>query len=211
MTTAKPPTPSGNVSAARTFGRLCSMSTRVALWAKLTAVVSIAAIGVAFVAPSTGCGSDDAPINTSTDAGREGGSSACRQTDVQCGGACTNARTDPKNCGACGTVCAGAEVCDLGRCAAGCSTGLTQCGQSCIEVSSDPDNCGGCGKACGDGEQCSGGQCSCGPGKTACNGSCVDLSKDPANCGACGTSCTSTMAVCSQGACAAGCAPGLTN
>src|SRR5688500_11557129 len=71
---------------------------------------------------------------------------SCRQNEAQCGGVCANLRTDPKNCGACGTACAAGQVCDLGRCAAGCSAGLTQCGQSCIETSSDPANCGACAK-----------------------------------------------------------------
>ena len=89
-------------------------------------------------APDADAGADAGPA----------GSTSCRQNEAQCGTVCANLRTDAKNCGTCGTACAANEVCDLGRCAAGCSTGLTQCGQSCIETSSDPANCGACAKAC---------------------------------------------------------------
>lgn len=155
------------------------------------------------------CGKDDGGEPVAVDASID--STSCRQSDVQCGSTCTNVRTDPKNCGGCGTTCGATEVCDLGRCAAGCSTGLKQCGQSCIDTTSDPTHCGSCEKACGATEQCGNGQCSCPAESAQCGGTCAQLESDPKNCGSCGTTCTSTMGVCSQGACAAGCATGLTD
>lgn len=52
-----------------------------------------------------------------------------------------------------------------------------------------------------------GGQCLA--SQTSCNGACTDTTSDPANCGVCGTICGAGT-VCSQSACAAGCAVGLT-
>jgi hypothetical protein len=41
---------------------------------------------------------------------------ACAGTTTRCGQACVDTRTDPRNCGACGTVCANFQGCSAGRC-----------------------------------------------------------------------------------------------
>src|SRR5687767_7985602 len=87
---------------------------------------------------TSGCGETEeiAPTEDSgTETSTPTGPTSCRQNEAQCGAACANLRTDPANCGACGTACTAGQVCDLGRCAAGCSAGLLQCGQSCVDTS----------------------------------------------------------------------------
>ena len=104
---------------------------------------------------------------------------------------CINPTVDPKNCGACGTVCVGNHVCDSGHCR--CPSGLSECGYQCVNLRSDPANCGGCEVIClSGGPLCNNGECSasCDPGLTQCDSSCVDTAADAANCGDCGKACT---------------------
>lgn len=65
---------------------------------------------------------------------------ACGEGRTCCGGTCVNANNDPKNCGACGTVCSGAApLCEGGTCKAppcnvdggSCAGGALCCGASC--------------------------------------------------------------------------------
>ena len=60
---------------------------------------------------------------------------------------CTNLTIDPRNCGACGTVCSPPQVCVSGTCA--CPNGLTPC-------------------PCPTGQVCMGGCCVCPRGQTPC-------------------------------------------
>src|SRR5688572_15164528 len=96
------------------------------------AFLSVAAIAIG-ATTITGCGDDDveaipqpeAGADTSVvdsapppqDTGADTGPANCRQDEVKCGSVCSNVRTDPNNCGACGTVCAANQVCNLGQCA----------------------------------------------------------------------------------------------
>jgi hypothetical protein len=50
---------------------------------------------------------------------------------VRCGGTCTELGSDSKNCGACDTVCASNQFCNMGKCDTGCAAGEGNCGQSC--------------------------------------------------------------------------------
>lgn len=82
--------------------------------------------------------------------GQCGGGLAC------CSGQCTNLRTDPRNCGNCGTACP-SGVCTNGAC--GCPSGLTSCNGSCKNLSTDSGNCGTCGNVCPVDYSCAGGTC----------------------------------------------------
>src|SRR4051794_23720120 len=106
------------------------------------------------VAPAEEAGSEAGPdvVTPTVDSGNDAtkpdaGPLVCRATEVKCAdGTCANLREDPKNCGACGTVCTGASpFCSLGQCTAGCAAGLLECNKACVDKTSDPNNCGACG------------------------------------------------------------------
>jgi len=145
----------------------------------------------------------------SPDAG--GGGGGCTGGTIDCGGTCVDARFDPSNCGACGTMCGMGEACLTGTCTpqGSCTGALVECGGTCADPRNDPANCGSCGTVCGMGEVCNSGSCSsaCGLGTEACDGRCADTQVDPNNCGGCGTMCGAGE-VCSMGTCALNCAGG---
>jgi hypothetical protein len=121
--------------------------------------------------------------------------------------ACVSTNSDPNNCGGCGQICAGGQVCSAGTCTNACSAGYTNCSGACTGVLTDPNNCGACGQKCGTGQSCNSGTCTCPAGTSACGGGCAVLSSDPGNCGACGNACPAG-ATCNAGTCQ--CAAGLT-
>ena len=128
----------------------------------------------------------DAPTDTGCPANADrlpSGGCACVIGFRLCGAECRNLDADPANCGACGTVCAGA--CVSGRCAAVCA-------------SMTPGNC--CGVACDFAHAtgvctagvCTLGACAAGFGNcdgVAVNGCETNLTTSAANCGACGAPC----------------------
>ena len=87
------------------------------------------------------------------------------------------------NCGACGTACAGNEICEAGVCVGFCPEGFEDCGSQCADLQRDPANCGACGVTCGASEECSDGECSvvCRPGLFECDGRCLDLDSGTGN------------------------------
>ncbi|AKU98468.1 Tryptophan synthase alpha chain [Labilithrix luteola] len=135
---------------------------------------------------------------------------------------------NPKNCGACGTVC---DVCYAGRC--GCKGSDTYCpGAGCVSLYSSDDNCGACGNACPESPEsnkpplppeqhayygCAFGICEqpkCDPPHADCNhdlgdpngDGCevADITSDPKNCGTCGNECGPGES-CSDGKCICPC------
>ena len=78
----------------------------------------------------------------------------CGLPSAICGGTCRDLTSDPANCGACGTVCTGANTsCSRGRCVrtGTCDPGLFYCAtpnHTCVDLQSDPANCGACNRAC---------------------------------------------------------------
>lgn len=164
----------------------------------------IGALGAGVVAVTIGVAACSDSGNTPS-----GDASACRQNEVQCGGACTDTSRDHGNCGACGTTCKQGELCAVGRCATSCGGGTVQCGNTCTSTQNDPQNCGSCGTVCKANEFCSSGSCSsrCGLGTTACGQACVDLQVDSSNCGGCGAKCADGK-VCNNGSCDAACGQG---
>jgi hypothetical protein len=84
-------------------------------------------------------------------------SETCPAGTISCSGNCVSTLTDAKNCGACGRVCAGGNICNQGRC--DCPAGTTSCLGSCVNYSTDAKNCGRCANACGAGSVCAQGIC----------------------------------------------------
>lgn len=86
-------------------------------------------------------------------------------------GSCSDLRSDPFNCGACGESCPGNTVrsrgiCELGACKLACNKRWADCNgnvdDDCeVDIFADPQNCGGCGIACdvAAGQACAGGRC----------------------------------------------------
>ncbi|MCP3100577.1 hypothetical protein LZ198_17035 [Myxococcus sp. K15C18031901] len=117
-----------------------------------------------------------------------------------CEGACVDLVGDAQNCGACGSACGVAEVCQDGAC--GCRAGTQSCGGACVDTASDVAHCGACGLACAAGQVCEAGRCQegCSDGLLRCAGACVDAGSDVLHCGACGNACPDVQS-CHAGRC----------
>ncbi len=99
--------------------------------------------------------------------------SDCAVGQAECGEHCTDLSGDGRNCGTCGTQCAGEQVCSAGLCQHSCTEpGRTRCETSCVDLPSDPNHCGECGVVCGAGQTCEAGACAgeAGTGGTAGTG-----------------------------------------
>ena len=139
-----------------------------------------------------------------------------------CSGSCVNLLTDKQNCGSCGNLCPGAELCVGGICKSQCEPGTALCPapgniEICTDTRTDSQNCGGCGLVdrshiCTGNRTCQNSQCKlqCANGLTDCNGQCIDLNNNNQNCGICGKSCSSNQ-ICENGQCKLQCANGLTD
>ncbi|MBS2015617.1 MAG: hypothetical protein JST00_22205 [Deltaproteobacteria bacterium] len=142
-------------------------------------------------------------------------SQECSGERTTCPSGCTDLKTDPQNCGACGKACAVGENCNAGTCAVLCLGDTTACANVCVNTKTDPAHCGGCGNECDDDPFCVGGSCvpDCGS-LTLCRPSsvepyCADLASDPKNCGVCGKTCGASE-TCKAGQCVSLCANGAT-
>jgi hypothetical protein len=161
-----------------------TLGTRVNLAGRALARNGAVTIDDSRISPAS-CGNVCTPADASA-------ASCCAGT--VCGASCTDTRSDPVNCGACGNACAEGSSCNDGACSS--CRGAT-CGGACVDLKSDVGNCGACGKACGAGETCVDGACGscCTNGNTVCQGvggandSCVNFKWDTSNCGACGNRC----------------------
>ena len=123
----------------------------------------------------------------------------CQGTTICCSNSwfwgvegCTSPARDRWNCGGCGNICPGDQICDHGSCR--CAEGTADCGQgACQDVLLDNNNCGGCGITCGGSTPiCDKGICvgTClSVDLVDCGDKCVDLAWDSDNCGACGVEC----------------------
>ena len=130
--------------------------------------------------------------------------------------------TDKNNCGGCGTVCPGTQICMSGACQPACPVGQVLCGGVCTDTATSVANCGACGLVCAAPNgtpACVAGACSiasCNVGFANCdgqtaNGCEVNVQTSTANCGSCGAVCSSNhMATvsCAAGNCNGTCATG---
>lgn len=94
-----------------------------------------------------------------TGSGGERADTACPIYRSKCDGKCIPTSVDPNNCGACGRVCVGDEVCSAGVCSAGCVPGLSACNNTCVDLDNDSAHCGDCDSTCEDGKGCANGRC----------------------------------------------------
>jgi hypothetical protein len=76
---------------------------------------------------------------------------------AKCGGVCVTLG-GAANCGACGNVCTGGEVCTNQACKCP-GPNSAKCNGQCASLNLDEKNCGGCGIACKLGEICLQGGC----------------------------------------------------
>ncbi|MBP6833267.1 MAG: hypothetical protein KA978_20935 [Deltaproteobacteria bacterium] len=133
-----------------------------------------------------------------------------------------NLNSDTNNCGACGNVCAGGQLCSAGVCVTTCGSGQTNCSSVCRDLTTDPDACGACGTVCsGTGivsRTCGGSACSgtCAAGRANCdanlqtNGCETDINTSVATCGGCaGMACSTNhiLPACTGGNCTGSCFP----
>ena len=75
----------------------------------------------------------------------------CPTGQTACSGVCKNLRTDPANCGACGTACSAGQNCVAGACTT-VATHLSCVNSSCVSVTGAGNNTDGCtevGGSCG--------------------------------------------------------------
>ncbi len=88
------------------------------------------------------------------------GSCSCAPGAIDCGGGCTDLRSDPFNCGDCFVNCESGSCVD-GTCF--CAAGLTSCLSGgfnyCANTDSDRFDCGACGRSCASAETCIAGVC----------------------------------------------------
>jgi hypothetical protein len=119
-----------------------------------------------------GSGGDGGTGGSSSSSG--GGASPCPVYQSLCNGKCIGTAVDPNNCGGCGVMCTGTQVCASSACVSSCPPTTTACNHSCVDTGSDNANCGSCGNACPMGQGCVTGQCvpavPLGPPPTKCNG-----------------------------------------
>ncbi len=171
---------------------------------KLRNIAIVLSFASAAAAVAAACGGSS---STNPDSGLI---SNCAAPLVQCGATCSDPKSDPNNCGACGTVCntSMAQVCSQGTCALSCGGGTTMCGSSCFDTKVDPNNCGMCGNKCGTGQTCASSMCvtACPGTEMLCTGDagaeCVDTTNDSANCGSCGNTCSPNQ-TCQSSTCTA--------
>ena len=140
-----------------------------------------------------------APPSTSND-------QLCRIDDgglgYTCSGKCTDAFTDPVNCGGCSIGCPNGDSCDGGVCLDHAGA-LDYCtvDSDCPAGTLCNGNLYGCSPpTCGSGNAvCSGGD---GGGWYCCGTTCADTLNDPENCGGCALTCPPIPGVtCSNGQC----------
>jgi len=149
--------------------------------------------------------------------------------DAVCAGVCTDAQTDPDNCGVCGNACSAnhaSPACVGGACEFTCDVGFADCNavpsDGCEADLGTLTNCGSCGNSCSNpngSASCVAGACAsvCASGFGDCDGNSsngceTNLQTAVGHCGTCGNSCPDDAgtALCVSGACqVSSCSPGF--
>ena len=136
------------------------------------------------------CVFDELPAETPC--GAQGSGRTCRggacqcpaDRAAQCDSFCVDVRSDPVNCGRCGSACVAGAWCRDGACV--CPAPQVHCpAVGCVDPRVDNANCGACGVGCAAGSQCTAGRClmPCATGTHRCGTDCLPDSS-PASCGA---------------------------
>ncbi|MEI6438298.1 MAG: prepilin-type N-terminal cleavage/methylation domain-containing protein [Candidatus Omnitrophota bacterium] len=90
-------------------------------------------------------------------------------------GPCCNAicvgTSNKNNCGGCGIICPGNQICEYATCHAPCSSGevYSSLSYTCVNLNLDPQNCGTLGFTCGNNQICANGICLGYPGALCAN------------------------------------------
>ncbi len=130
----------------------------------------------------------------------------CKPGLTCCNKLCIDTRSDPLNCGGCGTQCQGNQT--------------LCCNAACVNPLADAANCGACGNACNplnDTPSCANGTCAfaCNAGFAHCqkgNTGCETPTTTLTDCGGCGNTCDVTnasSASCDGKKCGYACKPGF--
>ena len=72
----------------------------------------------------------------------------CGASQQNCAGVCVDLASDRTNCGACGLLCGGRQVCVAGSCQDSCPPGQITCNGTCVNPLTNRESCGSCGNQC---------------------------------------------------------------
>jgi len=134
---------------------------------------------------------DDEPVELQfvTPEDRAGRSDLSQDDCDWCGVDCTDLKTDPDNCGACGVRIDSDQEC-WGGGPVCIELGESLCGDTCVDLLTAPGHCGACDAPVPQGYICENGQPECpSSNPDECDDGCHNFSTDAQNCGGCGQDC----------------------
>ena len=175
-------------NAASSAGNAASNAVRSAGTAASTAVNNAASTAASTAVNNAVNNAGNAASNSAStgasNSASTGATPTCNARQTLCDGRCVNTQFAPRNCGACGVVCAAGQTCAKGVCGGAgaananatasnnatttCDAPKTLCEGRCVNTAIAPRNCGACGVVCEAGQKCAKGVCG-GPGNANAN------------------------------------------